>query len=244
MTFQKSPGENSSVVDSSAWDQIWKRESHSYVSHQRDRARSKIEAAIKEGLEFGKSDRVLDLGCGSGHVLIEAAQRISSASRLIACDLSPAAVSLALTNFRARGLDVEVLCADAAMLPLREESVHTVLLLMTLQHVYDEVSVLREVDRVLAQHGQLFVVVPNERSIISMSYKLQRFVTPVPVERRTFSLRRLATLVSSRFKIETCQVKQVGSDRWLSRAIDQTLAYVIPEWGRYIMLRCRKSVAN
>jgi len=244
MTFQKLPGENSSVVDSAAWDRIWKVKSHSYVSHQRARARSKIEAVIKEGLEFGKSDRVLDVGCGTGDVLIEAAERFSSESRFIACDLSPAAVELAQANFRDRGLAVEVLCADAASLPLREASIDKVLLLMTLQHVYDEVAVLREIDRVLVQHGELFVAVPAERSIISITYKLRRFVTPVPIDRRTFSLRRLAALVGSRFKIEACHVSQVGSDRWLSRAIDQTLAYIVPEWGRYIMLRCSKALAG
>jgi len=242
--LQKLPGENSSVVDAAAWDRIWKLESHSYVSFQRARARSKIEAAIKEGLEFEKNDRVLDLGCGTGHPLIEAAERSSSKSRFIACDLSPAAMGLARANFRDRGLAVEVLCADAALLPLREGSIDKVLLLMTLQHVYDEVAVLREVDRVLAPDGALFVAVPSERSIISITYRLRRFITRVPVDRRTFSLRRLTALVASRFKIEACHVSQVGSDRWLSRAIDQTLAYVVPEWGRYIMLRCSKSVAK
>ena len=244
MTLQKSSDESSSVSDAAAWDRVWKLESHSYVSSQRDRAKSKIDATIKEGLKLEKNDRVLDLGCGTGYALIEAAEQSSSESRFIACDLSPAAVGLARTNFRDRGLAVEVLCADAALLPLGEGSIDKILLLMTLQHVYDVGAVLREVDRVLAQGGALFVAVPSQHSIISITYSLRRLITRVPVDRRTFSLRTVTALVASRFKIEACHVSQVGPERWLSRAIDQTLASIVPDWGRYIVLRCGKSIAR
>jgi|SRR5271166_1651433 len=245
MSSQRLVCASSSFEDSAAWDRIWKYESHSFVSLQRERAGPKIEAAIKGGLEFASGDRVLDVGCGSGHALIEAAGRLSLHTRFVACDFSPAAVELARANFRDRGLAVEVLWADAAWLPFREESFDKVLLLMTLQHVCDEAAVLREVDRVLAQHGELFVAVPCERSIISVWYKLRGGATSVPVvDRRSFSARRLAALVGLRFRIAECHVSQAGSERWLVRAIDRALACVIPDWGRYIMLRCSKSVAR
>jgi SAM-dependent methyltransferase len=229
---------------SGEWDRIWRRASHRFVSRQRERAAAKIEAAIKTGLEFADRERILDVGCGSGHALIEAATRLSSQSRFVACDSSPAAAHLARENFRDQGLAIEVLCADAASLPLREESFKKVLLLMTLQHVYDDDAVLREIDRVLAQHGELFIAVPSERSIISMSYKLRRFVTSVPVERRSFSVGRLVALVGLRFQIDACRVSQVGPDRWLSRAIDGAIAHLISDWGRYITLRCSKSATR
>src|SRR5271167_1184775 len=94
---------SSSFEDSAAWDRIWRHESHRFVSLQRERARPKIEAAIKGGLEFAGCDRILDVGCGSGQALIEAAGRLSSHTRLVACDFSPAALHLARANFRDRG---------------------------------------------------------------------------------------------------------------------------------------------
>jgi len=243
MKPQKLLGENSSIADSAAWDRIWKLKSHPYVLGQAARAKSKIETLIKDGLEFDRRDRVLDLGCGTGDGLTEAAQRLSSESRFVACDFSPVAVGLARANFRGHGLAVEVICADAAALPLRDGSIDKVLLLMTLQHVRDEIAVLSEVDRVLAQHGELFVALPGERSIISMSQRLRSFITAVPIGRRTSSMPRAVALLGSRFRIDACHVSQVGPDRWLSRMIDRTLARVVPEWGRYIMLRCSKLTA-
>jgi len=242
MTSHTFWGRNSPARDSKQWDRIWKLKSHSYVSLQPARAKSKIDAAITYGLEFSPRDRVLDVGCGSGHVLIEAAERISTLCRFVACDISPTAAGLARANFREHGLTVDVICADAARLPLRDSSIDKVLLLMTLQHVCDPAALLSEADRVLARPGELFIAVPGERSIISMSYKLRRLVTAVPVDRRRFNLRRLVALVGSRFQIDACHVSQVGADRWWSRAVDSALARVIPEWGRYIMLRCSKPV--
>ena len=53
---------------------------------------------------------------------------------------------------------VEVFCADAAELPLRDESFDIVLAAMVLQHVRDEARVLSEIDRVLAHGGPAFVM--------------------------------------------------------------------------------------
>ncbi len=76
----------------------------------------------------GSSDRVLNIGCGSGSLLIERLL-IGPAARAIGCDIDPSALACAQSNLAAAGLigRVELHDWDACQLPLPAASVDVVL---------------------------------------------------------------------------------------------------------------------
>jgi ubiquinone/menaquinone biosynthesis C-methylase UbiE len=150
---------------------------------------------------------------------------------------------LARENFRKAGLAAKVFCADAAELPLRDESFDVVLASMVLQHVRDEARVLSEIDRVLAPGGRVFVVAPCRHSIITGLQRLRKSVakTSLPADRQSYSAPELVALMESRFAVKSWRLWHSGPDRRILGAIDRALARILPLWGRYIVMRCEKS---
>jgi ubiquinone/menaquinone biosynthesis C-methylase UbiE len=228
--------------DDSVWDKVWTDDPYRISSLRAERGRSKAAALVAVGLKIEAEDRVLDLACGSGHPLIEAVGR-PHRGLLAACDISKEATRLARENFRNAGIDVKVFCADAAELPLGDESFDIVLASMVLQHVHDEARVLSEIDRVLARGGRVFVVSVCRRSITSGLQTIRRSVTKsaLPADRQSYSARELIALMESRFAVKDWRLWHSGPDRRIMGAIDRALARILPLWGRYIVIRCEKS---
>jgi ubiquinone/menaquinone biosynthesis C-methylase UbiE len=227
--------------DDSVWDNVWTDDPYRRPPLRSER--SKVAALIAVGLKIEASDRVLDLACGTGHLLLDAIEQTSHRGRSIACDISTAAIRLARENFKSAGLNAEVFCADAAQLPLRDESFDIVLASMILQHVHDEAKVLSEIDRVLARGGRVFVVAPCRRSITTGLQTLRRSAakTSLPADRQSYSAPQLVALLESRFAVKGWRLWHSGPDRRILGAIDRALARILPLWGRYIVLRCEKS---
>ncbi|HYR80299.1 MAG TPA: class I SAM-dependent methyltransferase, partial [Candidatus Dormibacteraeota bacterium] len=167
----------------------------------------------------------------------------SHRGRLVACDISTAAIRLARENFNRAGFDVEVFCAEAAQLPFSEESIDIVLASMVLQHVHDEARVLSEIDRVLARNGRVFVIAPCRHSITTGLQTLRKSAakTSLPADRKSYSAPQLVALMESRFAVKDWRLWHSGPDRRILGAIDRALARILPLWGRYIVLRCEKS---
>jgi len=96
---------------------------------------------------------IVDLGAGTGHASV-ALKRRYRASRVIAADLSPGMLREAASH---RGLlrRFDVLCADAARLPLRTASVDLVFSNLMLQWCSDPDAVFSECRRVLKPGGLL-----------------------------------------------------------------------------------------
>ena len=96
---------------------------------------------------------IVDLGAGTGHASV-ALKRRYRASRVIAADLSPGMLHEAASH---RGLlrRFDVLCADAARLPLRTASVDLVFSNLMLQWCSDPDAVFSECRRVLKPGGLL-----------------------------------------------------------------------------------------
>ncbi len=230
------------MSDRAAWDRVWTEDPYRLPPLRTERARSKIAAVIEAGLEIEESSRVLDLACGSGQTMLEAIERTARHGRLVACDISEVATRLARANFARAGLDVQVFCADAARLPLREQSFDRVLASMVLQHVHDEASVLNEIDRVLARNGEVFVIAPCRRSITAL-WQVPRSAAKIglPADRRSYSAPQLVALMESRFAVKSWRLWHSGPDRPFSGALDRAIARWVPRWGRYIVVRCAKS---
>ncbi|HOA75361.1 MAG TPA: class I SAM-dependent methyltransferase [Phycisphaerae bacterium] len=102
-----------------------------------------------DGVVAGRT--VVDLACGTGFVTQILAEAMHPQDRLIAIDISPAALDSAARKCRPHRLQQAV--ADGARLPLADESVDLFAINAALHHMPDPIGVLQEVDRVLKPAG-------------------------------------------------------------------------------------------
>ena len=104
---------------------------------------------LRQFLKFQASDRVLDLGCGSGRTLV---WNRSAAETMVGVDISP--------FFAREALDrVDLLLGDLRRLPFPDATFTKAWSLDVLEHLSPESlrDMLREANRVLAPGGALFV---------------------------------------------------------------------------------------
>ena len=100
---------------------------------------------------IGAADRVLDLACGTGDLLLAAAPQ---ARRAVGLDVTFRMLQLA-TRRRAAAGDVDVVCGDMTALPFPAASFDVVTTGYGLRNVPDVDRTLSEIHRVLAPGGRL-----------------------------------------------------------------------------------------
>lgn len=135
--------------------EIYEREyPRQFVPERLTPARRALFAVLLERLAgLTAKRRLLDLGCGGGHLLVAAGAR---GWRGVGSDLARAACAAAL---KASGRPA--VQADSAAVPVREGAVDAVTLVNVLDHLPDPAQALAEAHRVLADGGVLVVRVPN-----------------------------------------------------------------------------------
>jgi ubiquinone/menaquinone biosynthesis C-methylase UbiE len=102
-------------------------------------------------LALGESDRLLDVGCGPGVAVCEAAPHVANATGL---DLSPVMIERARS--RAEGLgNVEFVEGDSTQLPFADGAFTAVLSTTSFHHYPDPDGSLSEMRRVLAPSGRI-----------------------------------------------------------------------------------------
>ncbi len=100
-----------------------------------------------------ESDRVVDIGCGSGAAVRAAARR---GARVTGVDPSP--VMLRLARLLVRGSSIQWAEGAAERLPLPDEAATVALAVATVHHWPDVTAALAEVARVLVPHGRFVAV--------------------------------------------------------------------------------------
>jgi SAM-dependent methyltransferase len=107
--------------------------------------------ALAALVDDNKSARVLDLGCGAGHVSFAVAPR---AAEVVACDLSPDMLDVVARAAAERGLhNITTRQGVAERLPFEDASFDCVLSRYSAHHWHDFEAGLREVARVLKPGG-------------------------------------------------------------------------------------------
>lgn len=101
---------------------------------------------------------VLDIGCGTGTMTIWLKQRYPSVD-VIGLDADPAILDIARSKAQRAGVDIHFLEANAAEIPLPDDTVHSVVSSLFFHHLDTEQkrAVLKEVLRVLAPGGELHI---------------------------------------------------------------------------------------
>ncbi len=109
--------------------------------------------------DFPSSNRILDLGCGSGSL---AAQVAGLHVTGVDIDVSAPANNAGFPRA----------CADSDRLPFAGQSFDLVICHHSLEHVHDVPGTIREIRRVLRPDGRLFVTVPDGSSFSDRLYRL------------------------------------------------------------------------
>jgi ubiquinone/menaquinone biosynthesis C-methylase UbiE len=112
-------------------------------------------SALNLGVSSG---RLLDIGTGSGRIPINIA-RLCPDLDITAVDMSESMLSVAQKNSEASGTDnqIEFKVADAKQLPFPDNTFDLVISHVTLHHIPNPLSMLKEVNRVLKPGGGVLI---------------------------------------------------------------------------------------
>ncbi len=123
--------------------------------------RKYAEAGIAQ-LEVQRGERVLEIGFGTGHMLIALAKQVGSTGKVVGIDISKGMYKIALKRIRESSyIDrVKLVCGDAITLPFESNSFDVVFMSFTLE-LFDTPDIPRlllECQRVLRKGGRMGVV--------------------------------------------------------------------------------------
>lgn len=115
---------------------------------------------IFTNIPIKKNGFYLDIGSGSGYVVIEAAKRGVNG---IGIDLSVEGVRKAKSFALQNKVDENSLfiLAGAEKLPFKNEVFNGITLIMVLEHIIDDALAIKEIYRVLKPGGKVYITVPN-----------------------------------------------------------------------------------
>lgn len=115
---------------------------------------------------FRAGEKVLEVGCGAGHVL----EQFAGGART-GIDLSPGMLQ---RTRRRLGASVALTRASAERLPFPEGAFDVVVCTEVLEHTPDPAAVIRELVRVAGPAGRVVVSIPNEAQIDRAKRMLRR----------------------------------------------------------------------
>ncbi len=110
---------------------------------------------IRELAAARPGDRILEVGCGGGHVL-----RMFPQCALTGVDVSGEMLARARRNLD--GYPVRLLKGEVRELDLPEQSFHRIICTEVLEHVVDPIALLDDIRRLLVPDGRLVVTFPND----------------------------------------------------------------------------------
>ncbi|PSQ48894.1 class I SAM-dependent methyltransferase [Halobacteriales archaeon SW_7_65_23] len=138
-----------------------------------------------EGLPDGAD--LLEVGCGTGYLWRDNADRIPDGWGLLLTDFSAGMADDARATLAEAGVDAAVGVAAAESLPLPDDSVDAVVANHMLYHV-DRDAALPELHRVLRPGGRLFATTNSEANMLELRELLRAATTYEPASVEEFSL--------------------------------------------------------
>lgn len=120
-----------------------------------------------EAASINETSKVLEIGCGAGHIL----DRINKGI-LTGIDISAVQIQRAEKRL---GNKAQLIKAPAEHLPFEDESFDRVICTEVFEHVLEPEIVLNEMNRVLKKDGIISLSIPNENLIIFTKWVLLNF---------------------------------------------------------------------
>ncbi len=132
--------------------------------------------ALREIVEPGRPQQILDLACGTGDFSIAIARKMHPESQLTGLDLSEGMLAVMQRKLERRGLDgkVRTICGDACATGLPDAAFDRVTIAFGIRNFPDREAGLREALRLLRPGGKIVILelsVP-ENPVIGFLYKL------------------------------------------------------------------------
>jgi SAM-dependent methyltransferase len=150
-----------------------------------------------ERLAWHGEERVLDVGCGPGDLLLQMARRHPGWQALVGFDLSAGMAAQAME--RTQGQQVRFLMADAQSVPFPDETYDVVMARHMLYHVPDIDRALSEAARVLRPQGRILVTTNSAHTMPEYQALMEGAARRFPgMERRE--------RVTDRFSVENAPV--------------------------------------
>lgn len=160
------------------------------------------------GLRGG--ERVLEVGCGTGNLWRENAERIPAGVSLTLTDLSPGMLDDARKRLAALAPQPELRTADVQSLPFADASFDVAIASFMLYHVPDRGRALRELARVLRPGGRLLVGTYPWTHLLELRELVERFglsgsMLPVGRDSSHFDLEQAADELARVLRVEHVQ---------------------------------------
>jgi len=130
------------------------------VANELDAAYRRRVRTVLEWLEPAADEIVLDAGCGRG--FYPAFLRAVSGARVVGCELELGHLAVARRALHG-ARDVHLVRADLGALPFAPASFDGAILSEVLEHVPDDVAVLRQLAAAVRSGGRIAITVPNAR---------------------------------------------------------------------------------
>jgi ubiquinone/menaquinone biosynthesis C-methylase UbiE len=121
-----------------------------------ERARSYVRARAERMLPSSRYGRVLEVGCGTGYLLLNLWQ-CGYAAEPQGCDISPGMLEACGENARRLGCEISLRAGDAERLPYDDREFDLVVGHAFLHHLPQPAEAIREMFRVLRPGGAVFI---------------------------------------------------------------------------------------
>jgi len=122
---------------------------------------------IKKLVKAEPDNRILEVGCGGGHIL-----RMFAENQLVGVDVSGEMIRKSQRNLR--DYDVTLHRGELAELRFPRDSFDRIICSEVLEHVVEPESLIAEMARILAPHGRMVVTVPNDTWIDTIKAIVRR----------------------------------------------------------------------
>ncbi|MEZ4422577.1 MAG: methyltransferase domain-containing protein [Gemmatimonadota bacterium] len=127
------------------------------------RAQASLARWRQEAGGVGQGGAFLDVGCGTGPLLVAAAR--AGYGPVVGVDVAFRWLVLGRARLQEAGLDLPLLCANAEALPFKEERFDVVALDSVIEHCRDQAATVADAHRVLRAGGTCFLSTPNRFSV-------------------------------------------------------------------------------
>ncbi len=179
----------------SYWDGVYRADSLQGLIYQMRQAAVLDNVAATQ---LSPGARVLEIGCGAGHLTVELARQ---GLRVDAVDASPAMVDVSASRIAQAGLreSVAVGAADVHALPFESSRFDLVVAVGVIPWLHSPGEAVREMARVLRPGGQVVVTADNRARLTSFTDPRAMLALLPPLKRAWVAMRsRRGLLASSR----------------------------------------------